>query len=109
MRNLALLAVLLTAGLAAAAGVALNFNATYDLTDCAAGGSGSVTVPGGQYLLTVTDADVFLCNAATCAAGGRKLPTGTVMIVGVGGGFSGSAFSCRSTGSNADVQFTLAN
>lgn len=104
MRTLALL-VVLTASLAAAAGVALNFNSQYSVTDCPAGGSSAVVVVSGSYLLTVTDADAYFCQGATCASGGVKLPSGTVMHIGLAAG----SYSCRSATSSADIQLTLAN
>ena len=108
MRKTALLVSLFLASVALAGlpGIILNPNSTYDFADCASGGSSSLNLPSGTYLLTVTDSDVFICFASTCAAGGRKFPQGTVMGIAIGS--SGSDISCRSAASTGDVQFTLA-
>lgn len=107
MRKLALAAALLVAGLAVAGGIPINTAVRYEFTDCASGGSASQAVPEGTYLMRVTDADVFICYAATCAAGGEKFPSGTVMLLTLPRG--GITASCRSTGSNADIILTSAN
>jgi hypothetical protein len=102
MRKLALLA-LLVAGAALAAGVTLTPSVRYELTDCAAGGSSSVSVTGGSYLFRVTESDTWVCWAATCAAGGEKFPAGAMLLLNVP---ATQAFSCRSADSKGDVIFT---
>lgn len=100
-----LLALLVLPALALA-GIALDTGVRYEFTDCAAGGSASQTAVAGQYLLRVTDADAWLCYGATCASGGERLPSGTVILFQVPAG--GQTFSCRSTASNGDVILTSA-
>jgi hypothetical protein len=102
MRKLAL-PLLLAGSLASAAGVTITPAVRFEFTDCAAGGSASQSVTAGSYLLRVTDADVWLCWGATCASGGEKFPSGTVLLLNV---TTSQQFSCRSTGSAADVIFT---
>ena len=69
------------------------------------GGSSSTTlVAGVKYLFRVTDSDVFLCFAATCAAGGEKFPMGTVMLLRASA--DQTTISCRSSASTGDVIFT---
>ena len=95
---------------AAAGGIVLNTSRRFEFTDCAVGGSAAQTVTGGTYLLRITDADTFLCFAdsgSTCAAGGEKLPNGTVILLTIGNG--GQSVSCRSVGSVGDAIFTSAN
>jgi hypothetical protein len=108
MRYLVLMGTLLVAGLAlAATGLHLNPAKRFEFTDCASGGSAAQTVTGGVYLFRVTDADVFLCfadSASTCATGGEKFPSGTVVSLSIGGG--GQSVSCRSSASTGDVILT---
>ena len=89
-----------------AGGIALDTALRFEFTDCAAGGSASqavtTTVPR-VFLLRVTDKDVFLCYAATCAAGGEKLPLGTVMLLSVQ---KSTTLSCRSSDSTGDLILT---
>lgn len=111
MRNLALLVVLLAVGALAATGVVLDTTGTdVTLTDCASGGSSSTTLlPRVTYLFRVTDADSFLCFAATCAAGGKKFPAGTVMLLSMPENAGSSVtISCRSATSTGDLSFTVA-
>jgi hypothetical protein len=107
MRKLGL-ALLLFPMLALAAGLALDTNVRTEFTDCASGGSSAgVLVRDTQYLMRVTDADVFVCFAAsgsTCAAGGEKFPAGTVVLVTITG--NQVSASCRSSASTGDVIFT---
>ncbi len=107
MRLLLLLTALLVGGAALAAGVALDTSRRFEFTDCAAGGSAAQTLTLGTYLFRVTTEDVFICFAATCASGGEKFPTGTVMLVSIGRG--GSSVSCRSALATGDAIFTAAN
>lgn len=100
--------LLLLAGLASGAAVAqisLNTGSRLETTDCAVGGSNIGTTVAGKYLLRVTDADTFVCWAATCAAGGEKFPTGTVILLRFD---SAQALSCRSAGTG-DAILTKVN
>ena len=111
MRYLApvVLALVVLAGAAlAAGGVPLNPNKRYELTDCAAGGSSSISVDPGTYLMRITDADVFVCYAGTCASGGEKFPMGTVMQL-TTLGTTATTMSCRSASSTGDFILTAAN
>ncbi len=109
MRKLAAVALLgalfaLSGGAAHAAGVTVNTTVRFEFTDCASGGSSAQTVTAGSYLFRVTDADTFVCWAATCASGGEKVPQGTVLLLVVP---LNQSFSCRSaSGSSGDVIFT---
>lgn len=108
MRALAF-AVALAAGLALAGGIPFNPSVTYTFTDCAAGGSASQNVQAGTYLLTVTDSDVFICYAATCASGGFRLPMGMAALWTFPGQQGAlTAVSCRSSGSTGDLNLALA-
>lgn len=110
--RVALILVLLAASilmpaLAVAGGIALNTGVRFEFTDCAVGGSASQAVTEGTYLMRVTDADTFVCYAATCAAAGEKFPAGTVVLLTVGR--AGQTMSCRSSASTGDVILTLAS
>lgn len=101
---LALLVVLLVP-LLALSQVTLTTGLRSELTDCASGGSSSTTlVAGVKYLFRVTDSDVFLCFAGTCASGGEKFPMGTVMLLRATS--DQTTISCRSSASTGDVIFT---
>lgn len=107
MRRFALVAVLLLAAAALAGGIALDTSVRFEFTDCAAAGSAAQTVTGGQYLMRVTDADVFICFAesgSTCATAGEKFPSGTVMWLTVPG--ASKSLSCRSSASTGDLILT---
>lgn len=106
MRFPLLLAVLLGVS-AFAAGIVVDTAIRFEFTDCASGGSSSQTLTEGTYLVRVTDADTFVCWAGTCASGGEKFPSGTVVMLAFGRG--GQAISCRSAGSAGDVIFTRAS
>ena len=110
MRRLALLAVALLAVAALGfSSIPLDTNVRFEFTDCASGGSVAQTVTGGSYLFRVTDADVFVCfaeSASTCATGGEKFPSGTVMLLTVPG--VSKSMSCRSSASTGDAIFTRA-
>lgn len=106
MRKLGLLAAVLF-GAVSFAGIALDQTVTKTFTDCSASGSVAQTVTGGEYLLTVTTEDVWLCladSASTCASGGTKFPPGFGMVITIGAG--GQSASCRSTNATGDIQFT---
>jgi hypothetical protein len=79
-----------------------------EVTDCASGGSAAGTLTAGEtYLMRVTDADTFVCfaaSASTCAANGEKFPQGTIIRMTANG--NQVSWSCRSSGSNGDVIFT---
>jgi hypothetical protein len=104
-RTAALLAVL-AATVALAAGLTLQTGTRFEFTDCSSGGSAAQTVTRGEYLLRVTDADVWVCYAATCATGGEKLPSGFSALFSFGGSQS---VSCRSSASTGDLILTLTN
>lgn len=93
------------APIAALAQVTLQTSLRTELTDCASGGSSSSTLTRDvKYLMRVTDSDVFLCFAATCASGGEKFPVGTLMLLRANG--DQTTVSCRSSASTGDVIFT---
>lgn len=95
---------------ALAGGINLLTSTRAEFTDCASGGSVAQTLTAGQYLMRVTDADTFLCFAAsgsTCASGGEKFPVGTVVLLTLTTGQV--SVSCRSSASTGDVIFTAAN
>ena len=92
---------------ALAGGIQLLTATRFEFTDCASGGSASQTLTVGTYLMRVTDADVWVCYAATCASGGERFPSGTVMLLAIPGG--GKQVTCRSSASTGDVIFTSAN
>ena len=108
----ALFALLVLAALVAFAGpgIPLNTNVRTELTDCASGGSSAgALVANTTYLLRITDADTFLCFApsgSTCASGGEKFPSGTVILFTPNG--SSVSVSCRSASSTGDAIFTAA-
>jgi hypothetical protein len=105
MRALALSLVLLAA--VALAGIGIQPAIRFEFTDCASGGSANQTVTGGQYLMRVTDADVFVCYASTCASAGERFPVGTVLLLQVPA--LGQVMSCRSSTSTGDFILTSAN
>lgn len=98
-----MLATLLS--MALSQGLTLQTGLRTELTDCASGGSSSATLTAGvKYLMRVTDADTFVCFAATCASGGEKFPVGTVILIRPNG--DQTTISCRSTTSSGDLIFT---
>lgn len=106
-----ILGVLLLASVALAGIIDLETQfGTVDLTDCASGGSSATAITPGDYVMTVTDADSFVCilrdSSTTCASGGRKFPAGTVMLLRLDANIS--HVRCRSSTSTGDVQFTRA-
>lgn len=103
-KALALVCLVPALALAAGGPIKLDTAVRLEMTDCASGGTAGATLAGGNYLLRVTDSDVFLCYASSCASGGEKFPQGTVLVIAVPGG--GQAFSCRSSGSAGDVILT---
>lgn len=111
MRRLGLVALALISLAAFAGGINLLTGTRFEFTDCASGGSAAQTLTTPrQYLLRVTDADVFLCFAesgSTCATGGEKFPSGTVILLNVTS--DKASVSCRSSASTGDVIFTAAN
>lgn len=105
-RRIPFLAALFVAT-AAAANIQLETSVRVEFTNCASGGSSSTSLPSpGRYLMRVTDEDTFLCWGATCASGGEKFPTGTVMLLHFR---TAQALSCRSGSSLGDVILTFAN
>jgi hypothetical protein len=107
MRKLALVAFLFAAA-ALARGLALDTTRRTEFTDCASGGStAQALVRDTEYLLRVTDADTFICLAATgstCATGGERFPAGTVVLLSITG--DQVSASCRSSSSTGDAIFT---
>lgn len=100
----ALLLVMLSAAVAVGQ-VTLQTGTRTEMTDCASGGSASSTlVAGVKYLVRVTDSDVFLCFAGTCASGGERFPSGTVMLMRANA--DQTTISCRSSASSGDIIFT---
>lgn len=108
MRKLALVAFVLFAAAVSAAGLSLSTGVRTEFTDCASGGSSAqVLVRDTNYLLRVTDADVWICMAAsgsTCATGGERFPAGTVILLNITG--DQVSASCRSSASTGDAIFT---
>jgi hypothetical protein len=109
MRHLicaALIAVL--PNVAFARGLALDLTRRTEFTDCASGGSSAqALVRDTDYLLRVTDADVWLCltaSGSTCATGGERFPVGTVLHLSITG--DQVSASCRSSTSTGDATFT---
>lgn len=106
MKKLVLLAVSLVAVAVMAQGIPLKPATEFNFTDCASGGSAAQTLTANKsFLMRVTDADLWVCYAATCATGGMKFPQGTVILVKVGA--TAQSTSCRSSASTGDVLFTL--
>lgn len=109
-KNLSRLGLAVFAVLAmAASGIDLNTAVRTELTDCISTGStpALTLVRGTSYLMRVTDADTFICWAAsgsTCGSGGEKFPTGTVLLFTATG--DKVSVSCRSASSTGDVIFT---
>jgi hypothetical protein len=93
--------------LALAGGIALDTSVRYEFTDCASGGSSSQSLVENLYLMRVTDSDVWVCYAATCAAGGERFPVGSVVLITMPRG--PTSVSCRSSASTGDVIFTKAS
>lgn len=77
-------------------------SAIFTFSNCASGGSASQTVTAGRYLLVVADEGAYVCKAATCATGGRYVPSNVPILIKFG---KDQTVSCRSSGSSADVQF----
>ena len=106
MRRFVLLAGALFA-LAAAAqalnGITVVPATRFEFTDCAAGGSAAQSLTRNTYLFRVTTEDVWICMAATCAAGGEKFGGGVAFLWSVG---ATTSFSCRSAGATGDAIFT---
>lgn len=90
--------------------VSLNLNTRFEFTDCSSSGSSSQSVLPGNYVMRITDENVFVCYAATCASpNGEKWPVGTVISIKIGGGGVNPAavtLSCRSASSTGDLILT---
>ena len=102
-----LLMILALVSTVALAGISLDTGRRFEFTDCAAGGSAAQTLTLGDYFTRVTTEDVWICYAATCAAGGEKLGAGVAFMLSIPRG--GQAISCRSAGATGDVIFTGAS
>lgn len=78
-----------------------------EFTNCPANGLPTAqAVAAGEYLLRVTDEDVFMCKhsaSSTCGSGGEKFPAGMAMIIRFPVAVS---MSCRSAGATADLILT---
>lgn len=85
----------------ASTGITLDASKQFDFTDCASGGSASQLVTEGTYLTRIITEDIWICYAATCAAGGMKFQGGTAFMLSIGR--SGQTISCRSAGSTGDI------
>lgn len=97
-------------------GIGLDVTRQYSFLNCS--GSAAQTVPGGQYLVTITGEDTWECSsdsASTCTSGtgggvgnigAVRLPLGTVFIQSIGAG--GRSVSCFSSGSTGNIVFTRA-
>lgn len=103
------LAIALCAG-AAVAGIALSPSSQFTFTACSSSGSAAQNVPAGNYLLSVLNEPVWICQASTCASpNGVVLPAPTLMLYTVTGSpGTTSSISCRSTGSTGNLQLTQA-
>lgn len=104
MRKLALLLLLLVFSVpASAAPITLTTGVRFEFSDCASGGSSAQTVQAGSYVFRLSsDADVYVCFAATCATGGELFPAGAMMHLKVP---ASTSVSCRS-GGTGDVILT---
>lgn len=93
--------------LAQVGGIAVYPATAFTFTDCASGGSAAQTITKGSWLFIVTDSDVFVCYAATCAAGGTRYAVGSTILIAIEP-TAGQQVSCRSTASTGDVSYTKA-
>jgi hypothetical protein len=94
------------AGTALAAGITITPAVRTAFENCPPDGSSAQTVTRGGYLLTVTDADAFVCWGSSCASGGEKFSSGTMLLLNIP---ATQEFSCRSADATADVSFVRAN
>lgn len=109
MRFLWLLTFVARVALAAGGGIQLD-QSTIKTFTCSSGGSAAQTIAAGEYLVTVTAKDSYLCfadSSSTCSSGGSVLPMGTSIKLSIGAG--GQSVSCRSSDSSGVVQFTKGN
>lgn len=104
------------------AGVAMQVAKRYEFSNCAAAGSVPQSIPGGPYLLRVTEADSRICitENANVDAGtvcgfsdggvaGEMFPMGTVMLLSIPGSSTATKYvSCSSSTATGDVHFTYA-
>lgn len=91
-------------------GIPLDTGVRQEFTNCSSSGSSAVTFAEGTYLFRVTDADVWLCfaaSSATCTEAGERFPVGTVMLLTIPR--DKKSVACRSSASTGDAIFTLAN
>ncbi len=104
---------------AQAGGLSLNTAKRAEIDDCpTAGGDGGAATRSdlegpAQYLMRVTDEDVWVCFGVldggvqnTCPTGGERFSKGNMLLLSVPG--SGRGLSCRSTGATGDIHFTQA-
>lgn len=83
-------------------GAIVRFSSPTNMTDCAANGSTTVSVPKGQYIMLITTEAATVCDGATCSSGGTTWVVGTQLPVFYD---VATTVSCKSTGATGDVQF----
>lgn len=109
MKALVLVLVLAAGAALAAMGglppLALKTSETVTFTNCAAGGSSSSATKALTYLVRTFDEDVFICYAATCAAGGERFTKDTILLLRFE---NATTLSCRSAGATGDIVMTAA-
>lgn len=122
MRKLLPFALSLVALAALGAGVAMQPGTRFEFTNCAAAGSVPQSVPGGEYVFRVTEADSRICINATAnpdggtscgfsdgGVAGEMYPSGTVMKLTIPGKFSETkSVSCSSSTATGDMHLTYA-
>lgn len=106
---LAQIAELFLAGAPTGSYLTLYPASAFTFTNCNADGTTTAaqTVPQGTWAVIVTDADVWICYASTCAANGTRIPAGAFFVLGIAAA-AGQVISCRSSASNGDISFTSA-
>lgn len=83
-------------------GFVLDTATTLSASNCASGGTSIGTSEEyTRYWVRTFDEDVWLCYAATCAAGGVRLAPGSSVLLLFR---SAQALSCRSTSSTGDIE-----
>lgn len=122
MRKFLPFALSLVALAALGAGVAMQPGTRFEFTNCAVVGSLPQSIPGGQYIFRVAEADTRVCinptanpDAGTSCGlydggmAGELFPSGTVMLLTVPGSASTTkSVSCSSSTATGDLHFTYA-
>lgn len=104
------------------AGVAMQPGTRFEFTNCAVAGSVPQSMPGGQYIFRVAEADTRVCinptanpDAGTSCGlydggmAGELYPANTVMLLTIPGSFgSTKSVSCSSATATGDLHFTYA-